>query len=336
MRIHRFGVSMPHRPLSRHPVLPLSHISVFPSFHFSIFPSYCILPALVLFVLFTPAMMQAQQGMFIPERPGQTWSTEVTAPGYVHFEAGLMMERASFTPDGVDGSLEGGEVYRHTVLQLPAMMLRIGVGDHVEFRLSSKYVRLSWRFDPEFFDPSKTGQPLVENSNSGMDVVSAGIKTSLTREKGWLPASALIASVAIPSTSSAVYAISQPAPDLALSFSHTLGKDLYLGYCAGLSWDGWTAYPLGYASTMLTFALDEKMDMFIEYSLQANTGTPVLHSADAGLVYTVNEDLKIDAWGGFGIGQPESSSPSPHYSSIYHSDIFVGVGAAYRIQLGGH
>lgn len=312
---------------------PLRHF-VFPYFDIFIFPSFpIILTTFTALVLLQPPRMNAQENVFVPERPGQTWSTEVAAPGRVHFEGGFLMERASFTPDGVDGSLEGGEVYRHTRLQLPTMMLRIGVSEHVEFRLASKYVRLSWRYDPNFFNPSGTAKPFVEDSNSGLTSLSVGIKTSLTREKGWIPGSALIASVAIPSTASSIYGISQPAPDLSLSFSHTLAKNLYLGYCAGLSWDGWTAYPLGYGSTMLTFALDEKMDMFIEYAFEANTSSPVLHSGDAGLIYTVNDDFKIDAWGGFGIGQPETSSASPHYTTIYRSDIFVGLGAAYRIAL---
>ncbi|MFZ1731243.1 MAG: transporter [Bacteroidota bacterium] len=292
-----------------------------------------ILTAIAALTLLPSAMMEAQQNIFVPERPGMTWSTEVAAPGYVHVEAGLLMERAGFTPERADGELGGGEVYQHTRLKLPALMLRIGVSEHMEFRLSSQYMRLSWRFDPNFFTPTNSVQPINENSNSGFTALSVGIKSSLTRENGWIPGSALIASLALPSTASRVYGINQPAPDLALSFSHTLSKNLHLGYCTGLSWDGWTAYPLGYGSTMLTITLDDKMDMFIEYAFEANTSSPVLHSADAGLVFTVNENFKIDAWGGFGIGQPEISSSSPHYTSIYRSDLYIGAGAAYRIKL---
>jgi hypothetical protein len=166
-----------------------------------------------------------------------------------------------------------------------------------------------------------------------MDPLNVGIKTTLTHESGWIPASALIASMALPSTTSPRYNIGQPAPDLALSFSHTLANDLFLGYCGGLSWDGWTSYPVGYGSMMLTFALDERMDLFVEYAAESNSQAPVLHSADAGLVLTVNENFKIDAWAGFGIGQPGTTAATPHYSTVYRSDLFVGAGAAYRIKL---
>ena len=84
------------------------------------------LPLLLMLIFVPQTALRAQQDIFVPERPGQTWSTEVAAPGYVHFEAGLLMQRAAFTPEGADGSLSGGEVYRHTIWQLPAMMLRVG------------------------------------------------------------------------------------------------------------------------------------------------------------------------------------------------------------------
>jgi hypothetical protein len=284
-------------------------------------------------MIFHPVLLTAQETIFIPERPGQTWSTEVAAPGYVHFEAGVLMQRAGFTPERTDGTLGGGEVYRHTRWQLPAMMLRVGVTDRVEFRIGTKYVRLSWRYDPNFFQPTGSIQPIEEDNNSGMDVLNVGIKSALTAEKGWIPQSALIASLALPSTSSPSYNIGQPAPDLALSFSHTLAKDLYLGYCGGLSWDGWTSYPVGYGSTMLTFGIDSRMDLFVEYAFESYTHAPVLHSADAGLVFTVSENFKIDAWGGFGIGQPGTTAATPHFSTVYRSDVFVGAGAAYRLKL---
>ncbi len=299
-------------------------------FDFSLLP-FAALAAFVALLL-CPASATAQQDIFIPERPGQTWSTEVAAPGYVHFEAGVLMQRAAFTPSTGDGSLSGGEVYRNTTWQLPAMMLRVGLAEHVEVRVSTKYVRMSWRYDPNYFEGG-TGQPTEEGRNSGIDVLSVGLKTTLTKEEGWIPQSAFIGSLGIPSAGSAIYDISQPAPDLALSFSYTIAKDLYLGYCAGLSWDGWNVSPLGYASTMLTFDLDGKMDLFIEYGLEAYRRSPVLHSADAGLVYTISENLKIDAWAGFGLGDPDGSSAAPRLTSIYRPDVFFGAGAAYRLKL---
>ncbi len=271
----------------------------------------------------------AQQDIFVPERPGQTWGTEVVAPGTVHFEAGILMQRAAFTPESEDGSLSGGEVYRNTTWQLPAMMLRIGLAQHVEVRLATKYMRLNWRYDPNYFDGT-TGAAMQEGQNSGVDVLSIGLKTTISQEKGWIPQSAFIGSLALPSFASAIYDISQPAPDLALSFSHTLAKDLYFGYCAGLSWDGYNPGPLRYASMMLSFDLDERMDLFVEYGLEAYRHSPVLHSADAGLVFTASQNLKIDAWAGFGLGDPDATSAAPRLTSIYRPDVFFGAGASLR------
>ena len=287
--------------------------------------------ALCLFVLVQPAAMQAQQDIFVPERPGQTWGTDLAAPGFLHIEAGVLMERASFTPERASGSLAGGEVYRHTSWQLPAFMLRLGVTDRLELRLASKYMRLSWKLDPVYFYGNDAGTPPEENRNSGVDVLNIGVKTLLTEEDGVLPRSALIVSLALPGLSSSIYDIAQPAPDIALSFSHTLASDLHLGYCAGLSWDGYSAVPIAYASTMLTRDLDGPMSIFIEYGLQGSYHAPVLHSADAGLVYNVSDRFVLDAWAGIGIGDPQASSSSPAYSSIYRPDLFVGAGASWRL-----
>ncbi len=321
-------VSRPHLsifPFFRPSTFPFS---IFPSFHFPSFPLAIWIAMLVL-----PTMLQGQQDSFVPERPGQTWSTEVAAPGYVHFEAGVLMQRAGFTPESADGALAGGEVYSHTLWQLPAMMLRVGLTDHVEFRLATKYKRLSWRLDPGYFHAGAGDDPIEEARNSGMDVVNVGIKTVITQADGWIPRSAFIATIGIPSLASGIYDIAQPAPDLALGFSHTLADNLSLGYSGGLSWDGWTAVPMGYASAMLAMDLDARMSLFMEYGIEAYSHAPVLHTADAGLVYTVSDDFILDAWAGFGLGDPEISSAAPHYTSIYRPDLFVGAGAAYRLRL---
>lgn len=307
-------------PVQRQSFLPLRHLRT-------------VAPLLLMLIIVPRTALRAQQDGFVPERPGQTWSTEVASPGYVHFEAGLLMQRAAFTPSGGDGSLSGGEVYRHTIWQLPAMMLRIGISDKVEFRLATKYQRMSWRLTPGFFNTGDADDPVVEDRQSGLTVVNLGIKTLITHEDGWIPQSAFIATLAIPGLASPGYDISQPAPDLALSFSHMLADDLYLGYSGGLSWDGWYSSPIGYASAMLAIDLDAHMNLFAEYGLEAYSHAPVLHFADAGLIYKLSDDLMFDAWAGFGLGDPETSAASPHYSSIYRPDLFVGAGAAYRIRL---
>lgn len=291
--------------------------------------------AMVALLMILSVPTQAQHHVFEPERPGQTWSTEVVAPGWLHVEAGMLLQRASFAPDAGDGVLAGGEVYRHSMLQIPAVMLRMGVSETVEFRAATSYERLSWRYDPRYFLEENEENPagMVEDSQSGMTVLNLGIKTVVTEEAGWIPRTAFIASLALPGLASPHYDISQPAPDLALSFSHTLGTGLYLGYCGGLSWDGYYANPLGYASTILSMDLGETMLLFAEYGMEVHSHSPVLHSVDAGLIFAAHEHLKLDAWVGFGLGDPDISSPSPSYSSIYRPDFFLGVGGAYRIKL---
>lgn len=294
-------------------------------------PAHAPRGIVVILLVLLPTLLHSQQHIFEPERPGHTWGTEVVAPGWVHFEAGMLLERAAFAPVAGDGVLAGGEVYRHTMLQIPAMMLRVGISDQVEFRVASSYERMSWRYDPGYF--LEEGTTPVEDSQSGITVLNVGIKTVVAEETGWIPRTAFIAALAIPGLASPHYDTAQPAPDLAMSFSHTLGTGLALGYCGGLSWDGWYANPLGYASAMLSMDISERMLLFAEYGMEINSHAPVLHAVDAGLVFAVHTHLKLDAWAGFGLGDPDIASTSPTYSSIYRPDFFVGVGGAYRIKL---
>ncbi|MBR9976698.1 MAG: hypothetical protein KFH87_01300 [Bacteroidetes bacterium] len=277
--------------------------------------------------------LAAQQSMFVPERPGQTWSTGVAGAGYLHIEGGLSMDRASFTPARVEGTFDGGEVFNNMVWQVPAMMLRLGIREGVELRLAGMYMVNSWRYDPEYFARGRRSGTVEEDEASGLNVFSVGIKTKLSSERGWFPESAFLVSVALPSSASSWFDIAQPAPDIAMSFSHTPAADLSLGYCGGLSWDGFTPTPMGYASAMLALDLDTRMNLFFEYGMHIHAHDPVLHIVNAGLAFALDEDLIIDALLGFGIGQPGATSLQPAYSSIAHSDFFIGLGAAYRLKL---
>lgn len=288
---------------------------------------------LVLSVYGVASPLAAQQSMFVPERPGQTWSTEVAAVGYLHIEGGLSVDRASFSPARVEGTFNGGEVFRNTVWQLPAMMLRLGIREGLELRLAGMYMRNSWRYDPVYFASGGRSGTVVEDRASGLNVLTVGIKTKLSSEHGWFPESALLASLALPSLASSYFDIAQPAPDIALSFSHSPAADLSLGYCGGLSWDGFTPTPMGYASALLALDLDTRLNLFAEYGVQIYAHDPVLHTVNAGLAFALNEHLIVDALLGFGIGQPGATSLQPAYSSLSHSDLFIGMGAAYRLQL---
>ena len=324
---HRFHLpsAISHLPSAiNHQLSAISHQT-------SAIPVRTGLVAFCMIFLVQLTALHAQQDIFVPERPGQTWSTDLAAPGYMHFEAGVLMERAAFSPQASDGSLGGGEVYRHTLWQLPAFMLRFGVTDNLEIRAASKYQRFSWRLDRAYFYADETG--IEEDRNAGISVVSIGLKTRLLTEDGWRPQMAFIATLALPGLASAIYDISQPAPDLALSFSHTVADDLYLGYCAGLSWDGYSAVPVAYGSGMLTLDLDNRLSIFAEYATQSSYHAPMLHFADAGLVFSASNNLILDAWAGFGIGDPQRASSDPAYSSIYRPDLFIGAGASYRLKL---
>jgi hypothetical protein len=277
--------------------------------------------------------LAAQQDMFVPERPGLTWSTGIAKRGFLHVEGGLSMEYASFAPARAEGSFEEGEVFRNTIWKVPAVMLRLGIRDGLEFRLAGMYIRNTWSYDAEYFNSGNRSGERVEDAASGLNVLSVGIKTRLTSEHGWLPESAFLASLAIPSLASSWFDIAQPAPDIAVSFSHTPSSDLSFGYCGGLSWDGYTASPMGYASAMLAFALDTRMNLFLEYGVQVHAHAPALHTVDAGLAFTIHEHLILDAILAFGIGQPGATTANPHYVAIAHTDLLVGLGASYRVEL---
>ena len=56
-----------------------------------VIPARTGLVAFCMIFLVQLTALHAQQDIFVPERPGQTWSTDLAAPGYMHFEAGVLM-----------------------------------------------------------------------------------------------------------------------------------------------------------------------------------------------------------------------------------------------------
>lgn len=278
------------------------------------------------------APLTAQQH-YAPDRPGKTIPTGIVPEGSVAFEAGFSWSRADFTPRASERFQTDASIYRHDIWLLPAGLMRIGLGESFELRLSSSYSRWLWEYDPNYFDGDNVDDPWLEGSDPGVTPLHVAIKSALLSERGWIPRAAMVAGLTVPLTGTPAYQVTYLAPDFALTFSHTLSSSVSLGYHIGVRWDGEFVMPIGYYAASLGVALTDDISVFIEAFGDMTGYTPPQHAIDGGIAWNASGDLYFDAAFGLGINDPEETSTNPRWISIYATDYFAEVGASWRMKL---
>jgi len=289
------------------------------------------LPSLLLVLLALTNLAIAQDD-WTPERPGQAISPSIVPEGTLSFEAGFRWEQADFTPVRPESFESFGSIYQHDIFVLPAGLLRVGLGDRFEFRLSSSYRRWKWEYDPNYLDGDAEADPIIRKTDVGVAFLKVGIKSALTRERGIIPSSAIVASLGIPQTGSTAYQVRYLAPDFALVFSHALSKRVRLGYHIGSRWDGFAVTPIGYYAAALSTAFHPRFSGFVEFFGDLPGHAPPLHSVDAGFSWQAHTDLYLDASFGIGINAPGEDEPDFDLSSMIATDMAAEIGISWRLQ----
>jgi hypothetical protein len=292
-------------------------------------PRYIL--TLLLVLLTFPATAVAQDA-WSPERPGQAISPRVVPEGQLSFEAGFRWERADFTPVQTESFESYGSIYEHDIVVLPSGLLRIGLGERFEFRFSSSYRRWKWAYDPNYLDGDAVADPVIRKTDVGVAFLKVGIKSGLTRERGIIPASAIIASLGIPQTGSIAYQVKYLAPDFTLAFSHALSERVTLAYHIGSRWDGFAVTPIGYYAAAVSTAFHPRLTGFVEFFGDIPGHAPPLHSVDAGLAWQALADLYLDASFGIGINAPGEDEVDFDLSSMIATDMAAEIGISWRLQ----
>lgn len=231
----------------------------------------------------------------ITDRPDATEASSTVPKGSLQIETG-----AFFTTYENNGVTE-------EVLGYNTTLLRWGVLDNFEFRLG-------WNFEET---RTKINDMRLSDVQSGFSPLLAGMKVSISEEKGLLPEIALIGHVFFPFTASSDYRPETTAIDFRFSLSHTLSERSSIGYNLGAQWgddspEAAYIYTLAYG-----YSLTDKLGAYAEVYGDFPEDNSANHFWDAGLTYLASPNLQFDATVGrsFTDGQ----------------DLLLSAGLTYRI-----
>jgi hypothetical protein len=234
------------------------------------------------------------------DRPGQSNSPSVVAPGTIQFEGSFTFERET----------DGGDPNTNT-LTVPGGVLRVGLLSFLEARVSAD----------GFVYEDRSGD---NNRSSGSDLTLGG-RARLFDQKGIRPATALDFNLSVPTGSDAVTSDGvDPSGIIILRWaldeqfalltniglaSTSLGKD-----------DSRRAFQVT-PTLSLTSSITERVGAFVEYyAAFTDEGIDDEHAMDGGFTWLVSDDLQLDISAGAGLND---AAP----------DFFVSVGAAWRFSL---
>ena len=234
------------------------------------------------------------QTAFVADRPGQTTPPVLVAKGVLQVESGVWAEQSRS-----DGQSQTSWLY-------PTTLVRIGIQQNFELRIQCDIA----------------GVPAQENRTSsyvtGVSGISIGSKFPMIEENGFIPKTAFLASVKLPSIGNPSLRPSYLAPSIGLCFQNTFNDNWSLGYEANSSWDGENAASQQLLSASLNYAISSRIGSFVEYYLTTGETTDPAHAVDFGISYLLLKNLQIDITGGFGL-------------NVKSFDSGFGIGIAWQI-----
>lgn len=219
-----------------------------------------------------------QNDKITTDRPDQTESPVLVAPGWIQIETGASVERVTV------GRASVKDITFNTTL------VKFGITKQFELRLIQEYA-------------ARRGSDL--ESPTGFGPLAIGTKIFLAEEKGAWPAVSLIGHVHT-RTGSSDYRPSFVAPDLRFVFAHALSDRLALSYNFGGEWDGERAASTMIYTLSLGITLTDQLGFFIESYGFLPEDDRQDHRMDAGLTYLINNNIQLDLSSGLGL-----SSTSP-------------------------
>ena len=234
------------------------------------------------------AILNAQDvGPLQADRPDQTESPSVVPHDHFQFESGFAFERASSTVSSI--------VY-------PSVLFKYGMRDFVEVRLILELTSLE----------------VSNNTVSGLNPVTAGIKVRMLDENGIIPMTSFLGHISFPRLASSDFKAKYYAPSARLAMQHTLTQSMSLGYNIGFEQDGVTTDPIFVYTFVSGFSLSDALGCYAEvYGFAPRSGRP-MHLADTGLTYWVQQNMMIDISTGVGL-----TSNAPEF--------FLAVGFSIRL-----
>lgn len=214
------------------------------------------------------------------DRANNTFTPVIVQKGFVQVESGLLAESNNNAMSFVT----------------PNILLKYGVNKKFEIRLTSA---LLWQQGPK--------------SNLGVPPLIAGIKASLTDEKGVVPQISFLGELAFDEVATTLYKTKYLAPRFRFLFQHTLSKKISLAYNAGMEWNGFGPEPTAQYTLCGTYNFTDKFCVFAEVFGEQQKFLPAAHYADLGFMFLLNNHSVLDISGGPNIAGAAYPSIGTYY-----------------------
>lgn len=240
------------------------------------------------------AALRPVTGVVVADRPGYTDTPTALPARSYQVEVGV-------TDDHVDDG---------TYRSAGELLVRAGVGKHVELRLFGNSYGVHW-------------SPGIESTH-GREDAKVGAKLSLHSAPdsvhGLLPRLALLAATTI-ATGAENRTAHKPQPEAKLAAAWTTSGpfSLYTNFGFGGVYDGTAWGTHAWTSAALWYAASPKISFFGEGLVVGRVSGSATASKylDGGMTYLFSDHLQVDARYGHGVG-------------VVSHEHFVGVGAAWR------
>jgi hypothetical protein len=254
----------------------------------------------LLILLFFISLIGLSQNDSIPDlvtdRPDATESSSTLPPGSFQIETG-------FSFFNIDN-----EEFETQDFGLGNTLFRYGLFDNFELRLSSFYGNTKVHFKELNSD----------STYAGLGALTAGFKVFIHEEEGWIPEFSIIADITLRHIGSEDFRPTYSFPTARLAASHTLTKNLSLGYNFGFAYDGEIADGFFVFSTALGYRITPGIGAFIEIFGDFDHANLPHNMLDGGFTFLVRHNLQLDASAGIALAAE---------SDIY----FVSAGLSWRI-----
>ena len=220
----------------------------------------------LLFWLLSPFALLAQNDRGEPlstDRPGEgTNASSVVGVGVVQVEAGVLREWE--------------QQFDNTFWNVPTVLLRFGVVDRLELRLTSglftNRIETAARWSP----------------------VSVGTKIAITEQRGWLPKTSLEIGFTLPHTGSPSAQSRFTQPSITLLTDHTVTSWLGITTNLGANWENDSPETIYRYGVSFNFGLSDRLGAFTEFYGDLPEASASSHLFNGGFTFLISNNLQLD------------------------------------------
>lgn len=225
-----------------------------------------LLLTIVLAVNFSFA--QEELPTVVPDRPGNTWGTEVTPLHKLIWDNGIGFESS---PDGAQ------------TITLNTTILRYGIFENMELRVGTDFVM------------SKNSEAI--KPTFGINPLCVGTKLKVYEGTRILPSIGLLAELKSPHVGSKDLLPTHLAPSMYVLFEHNITNWLGIGYNVGEKWDGESATPTTFLALSLNFSFNDNLGAFVETYNNIHPKDENEYMTEFGFTWLVSRRVQLDIEG---------------------------------------